>query len=617
MKSQATLALCLALLSVMASGFLSAQSAAVTSAFTYQGYLTDAGAAANGTYDLEFTLFNAASEGSGIAPPVTVDDVNVLNGLFTVMLDFGPTVFSGGNQWIQMGVRPGAESGAFAPLAPRQQVMSSPYAVRAASAATLDGVSASGFWRAGGNAGTSAATDFIGTLDAAPLNIRVNNVQAFRLETAASGIRAVVGGSNQIDESANHASILGGRENSIGASAVESAIVAGASNVIGPGQAGVFIGGGRRNRIEANNQYSSILSGRDNLIGSDTVISVVSGGAENTIGASVDGGAIVGGFRNKILASTSPTSRRIAPVILGGSDNQIGGTPTGQFGSSVPATHWSTIVGGDASRIGEGSGASVIVGGMANIIGVDSPFSFAAGRRCRINHPGCFMWADSQQASFSSAGDNTFNIRAAGGVHLNDDTSQFHGSSTRQMLNLYGTSYGIGVQSGTLYFRASAVGSYSWHRGGVHDNAANAPGAGGVEMMRLNTSGLRVNGTFVSASDRSLKENFLPVNSAAVLEKVVALPIAQWNYRADPESRHLGPMAQDFYAAFGVGPDDRHIASVDADGVALAAIQGLYRKVVEELERKDAELEEIRARMQRLESLLAQPSAANPPSKKP
>jgi len=601
----------------MFSGFSGAQSAAVTSAFSYQGHLTDAGAPANGTYDLQFTLFNTISGGSGIAPPLTVDDVTVINGLFTVTLDFGPAVFAGGNQWIQIGVRPGVQSGAFVPLVPRQRVMSSPYAVRAGSAATLDGVSASGFWRAGGNAGTTGASDFIGTLDAAPLNMRVNNLQAFKLEAATSGIRAIVGGSNQVDESANHSSILGGRENSIGASAVESVIVAGASNAIDPGQTTVFIGGGTRNRIETNNQNSSILGGRDNLIGSNTIISVVAGGAENTIGASVDGGAIVGGFRNQIRASNTAAGRRIAPVILGGSDNQIGGTPSTQFGSSVTGNHWSAIVGGDDNWIGEGSGASVIVGGVANIIGLDCPFSFAAGRRSRINHPGCFMWADGQNASFGSAGANTFNIRAAGGVHLNGDTSQFYGSSTRQMINLYGTTYGIGVQSGTLYFRTSPTGAYSWHRGGSHDNATNSAGAGGVEMMRLNATGLRVNGTFVSASDRALKENFKPVNAAAVLEKVVSLPIAQWNYRADPDSPHLGPMAQDFHAAFGVGPDDRHIASVDADGVALAAIQGLYRKVVEELERKDAELAAMSARLQRLESLLAQPSVANPPTKKP
>lgn len=77
-------------------------------------------------------------------------------------------------------------------------------------------------------------------------------------------------------------------------------------------------------------------------------------------------------------------------------------------------------------------------------------------------------------------------------------------------------------------------------------------------------------------SDRALKSNFAPVDGQAVLAQVAALPIETWNYRDDdPAVRHLGPMAQDFAAAFGVGADNRHIHPLDGQGVALAAIQGL------------------------------------------
>ena len=82
---------------------------------------------------------------------------------------------------------------------------------------------------------------------------------------------------------------------------------------------------------------------------------------------------------------------------------------------------------------------------------------------------------------------------------------------------------------------------------------------------------------------------------------MAALPLARWSYKEDPGTRHLGPVAQDFYAAFNVGPDDKHIATVDADGVALAAIQGLNQKLEEgtrtlemELKRRDAEIAELR-----------------------
>jgi hypothetical protein len=83
-----------------------------------------------------------------------------------------------------------------------------------------------------------------------------------------------------------------------------------------------------------------------------------------------------------------------------------------------------------------------------------------------------------------------------------------------------------------------------------------------------------------SFSDRALKENFGPVDPSAVLEAVRQIPIETWNYTKDDASvRHIGPMAQDFAAAFGVGNDDRMIMAVDANGVCLAAIQALAARV--------------------------------------
>jgi hypothetical protein len=95
-------------------------------------------------------------------------------------------------------------------------------------------------------------------------------------------------------------------------------------------------------------------------------------------------------------------------------------------------------------------------------------------------------------------------------------------------------------------------------------------------MMSLTSSGLTVNGTVTPSSDRNKKENFAEVDARQILEKVANLPIQQWNYIADDSKvPHIGPMAQDFYAAFNIGADDKHIATVDADGVALAAIKAL------------------------------------------
>lgn len=92
-------------------------------------------------------------------------------------------------------------------------------------------------------------------------------------------------------------------------------------------------------------------------------------------------------------------------------------------------------------------------------------------------------------------------------------------------------------------------------------------------------------------SDRNAKENFRAVDTQAVLEALAKLPITRWNMKGDPsKTPHMGPVAQDFKAAFGLGESDKTISTSDAQGVALAAIQGLYQKN-QALEAKVAALE--------------------------
>lgn len=120
-------------------------------------------------------------------------------------------------------------------------------------------------------------------------------------------------------------------------------------------------------------------------------------------------------------------------------------------------------------------------------------------------------------------------------------------------------------------------------------------------------------GVWTDNSDRSAKENFKPVDSREVLECVAGLPVREWNYKAEgPDVRHLGSVAQDFHAASGLGHDDKHLAALDSAGVALAAIQGLNRKLDrevamlrQELKRRDSENSELKRRLERLESLNA------------
>ncbi len=110
--------------------------------------------------------------------------------------------------------------------------------------------------------------------------------------------------------------------------------------------------------------------------------------------------------------------------------------------------------------------------------------------------------------------------------------------------------------------------------------------------------------SWAPSSDRNVKSGFEAVDPRDVLERVAALPIARWHYTNDPATPHLGPVAQDFHARFGLGADDKHIATVDADGVALAALQGLNQKLEQRLAQKDQELAQLRARLDRIEQAL-------------
>jgi hypothetical protein len=110
-------------------------------------------------------------------------------------------------------------------------------------------------------------------------------------------------------------------------------------------------------------------------------------------------------------------------------------------------------------------------------------------------------------------------------------------------------------------------------------------------------------------SDRNAKAGFSPVQADEVLDGVLSLPLSKWHYKSEPpEIQHIGPMAQDFKAAFGVGADDKHIFQIDADGVSFAAIQALSRKLEtlaaaqRTLERDNADL---LAHVQQLETQLA------------
>ena len=137
--------------------------------------------------------------------------------------------------------------------------------------------------------------------------------------------------------------------------------------------------------------------------------------------------------------------------------------------------------------------------------------------------------------------------------------------------------------------------------GGLNVSANNIHLAGTLQV----DGSVTANGV-VLTSDRNAKENFTGVNGQDVLAKVFSLPMTEWNYKTEPANmKHIGPMAQDFHKAFQLnGADDKHISIIDEGGVALAAIQGLSQRLSE----KEAELEVLKVRLEKLEKLISEKS---------
>mgnify|MGYP003287955331 CR=1 FL=1 len=111
-------------------------------------------------------------------------------------------------------------------------------------------------------------------------------------------------------------------------------------------------------------------------------------------------------------------------------------------------------------------------------------------------------------------------------------------------------------------------------------------------------------GSWSSVSDRNMKANFAAVDTRAILRGVLGLPISTWNYKSqDASVRHIGPMAQDFFSTFKVGEGDKTIATIDPDGVALAAIQGLHAELKDRDVKIDGLQQQVKQQQEQIDGL--------------
>ncbi len=194
---------------------------------------------------------------------------------------------------------------------------------------------------------------------------------------------------------------------------------------------------------------------------------------------------------------------------------------------------------------------------------------------------------------FGNAGTNKVLIQEANGT-----------TTARELLEIRNNGAAAFILEDTSVTERWGVGTFASSL--VIDNQA----ATGLEFSFSPTGNLTITGTLTQGSDRDTKRDIVPVQPEEVLAKVMALPITTWNRKTDdPAIRHMGPMAQDFAATFGLGDDDRHIAVLDIAGVSLASVQALHRMVAE----KDAEIATLQQRLTALEELVAKLAAPQQP----
>ena len=302
------------------------QAAPVGTAFTYQGVLSGVSGPASGSFDFQFALFDAASDGNPVGPVLTNKDVTVNNGTFAVTVDFGD-VFDGNARWLALGVRTNGSSGAFTALTPLQMLAPTPYALYATNSGNVGGssisasqlntpagspaagqvlgyngtnlvwVTSSGgtggsYWSLTGNAGTSpSGGNFLGTTDNNPLELHVNGVRVLQLMPTTDAPN-VIGGApgNYVSAGVIGATIGGGGTITLYGQAYSNSIFAdnatisgGLGNTIQTLSYESTISGGNQNSIANNANDSSIGGGRANTIFADSPYSVISGGESNEV----------------------------------------------------------------------------------------------------------------------------------------------------------------------------------------------------------------------------------------------------------------------------------------------------------------------------------------------
>ncbi len=266
----------------------------------------------------------------------------------------------------------------------------------------------------------------------------------------------------------------------------------------------------------------------------------------------VIGNVGVKGENNTIRIGSSQAQTFIAGVI-NGNGGGLTSVPAANLTGALPAISGANLTSLNASAISSGTIPLARLPAL-NLVNVSGALP--------------------SSTSYTVSGNQTGGINSAVALVVNNNTS----SSDAPALRVIG--------NGVLNSGALSVSSQNPQLTGLIAQFGNS----NAFVVSITNDGTIYCKATVLSSDRNLKEHFKALDVRSVPDKLAAMPVTEWNYKDDAADRkHIGPVAQDFYAAFGLdGKDDKRISTVDEGGVALAAIQGLNQKVDE----KDARIQE-------------------------
>ncbi len=272
------------------------------------------------------------------------------------------------------------------------------------------------------------------------------------------------------------------------------------------------------------------------LLGSNGGLTVGYGGSTPP-----SGGAIIAG--NVGIGISSPNS---ALQIYGGN---IGGTQTVYIsGNAYGINSYGTSI-GVWGRSNSGSGAGYGIYGEADGTGV-----YGAGKSYGV-----------RGYANSSSGYGVYGTGGVIGIYGSGDTG-IYGGGTTYGIRGFGGSYGVvgngasyGVYGVSINIGVYANGSvYDFY--GAHGGHTDGP-------------------AWDNGSSRDLKENFTAVDNQTILNKILVLPMTEWNYKSVPGAKHIGPIAEDFYQLFKLGDGDKSVSTIDPSGISLVGIKALNEKI--------------------------------------